>query len=561
MRELSLNTLATPRSSGDLQPIIWLTLAGIVALLPAFIFGVPSNLDLSNHFRFAVPFYEAIQQGHMYPGWLAESNAGYGDASFRFYPPGVYYLLALARLISGNWYVAILSVVTIISVTGALGAYLWARQFLPKQVAIWAGVFYVLAPYHINQLYQAFMLAEFAGAAVVPFVLAFTERVCRRGTSGDVAGLAASIAALVLTHLPLAAISLLALPIYAVLRIEREQRWTTLGRLVLAVGLGLAASACYWLTMVVELGWIRADNVKPDPSVDFSRNFVFSTFSPDNLNVWWMNILVFASIAMFWPCVMLFRRSWQAGIKTAGPRAAGILAIVALFFATVLSRPVWSIFTPLQYVQFPWRWLIITSVAASVALASAIPFWTAMLRDKRRPLLLLALGTLIISVAFSALHTVREAQFLDAAKFEATLREIPSSTGVSQWWPVWVKEPWKEMNTVVDAGPRSVSVKSWEPEKRSFQVTAGPASDVRVRTFFYPHWIATAGNQSLKVRPDEDGALLISVPNTETLVNLEFREPRRVYWTAVFSVLGWLMIGLFVVAALRRRPLLRAIRD
>lgn len=183
-----------------------------------------------------------------------------------------------------------------------------------------------------------------------------------------------------------------------------------------------------------------------------------------------------------------------------------------------------------------------------------------MLRDKRRPLLLFALGTVLISVAFSVLHTVREAQFLDATRFEATLREIPGSTGVSQWWPVWVKEPWKEMNTAVDAGSRSVSVKSWEPEKRSFQIAAGQANDVRVRTFFYPHWIASAGNQSLQVRPDEDGALLISVPNTETLINLEFREPRRVNWTAVFSALGWLSIGLLAGTALRGRYSFREIR-
>ena len=573
MRELSLtnNALAAPRSSGNLRPIIWLTLVGLAALLPAFIFGVPSNLDLSNHFRFALPFYEAIQQGHLYPGWLAESNAGYGDASFRFYPPGVYYLLAIARFISGYWYTATLSVITVISVTGAFGVYFWARQFLTEQVAIWAGIFYVLAPYHVNQLYQAFMLAEFAGAALLPFLLAFTERICRprvpdvlkagmRSRVADIAGLAASIAALVLTHLPLAAISLLVLPIYALLRMEKEQFWMTVGRLALAVGLGLAASACYWLTMVAELSWIRADNVKPDPSVDFRRNFVFSTFSPDNLNVWWMNLLVFASIAMFWPCVMLFRRSWQDGIKTSGPRSAAIVAIVALFFATPLSRPLWSIFTPLQYVQFPWRWLIVTSVAAAVALAAAIPFWITTLRDKRRPLLLLALGTVVISLAFSGLHTVREAQFLDTARFEATLREIPGSTGVSQWWPVWVKEPWKEMNSLVDAGSRSVSVKSWQPEKRSFQVAAGASSDVRVRTFFYPHWLATAGNQSLNVRPDADGALLISVPAGETLVSLEFREPRRVYWTAAFSILGWLTIAVLAGAALRGRAFFRGIR-
>src|SRR6267378_2140057 len=75
-----------------------LTLLGvaIVAVSPILFYGFPSSLDLSNHFRFALPFYEELRSGHLYPGWLAESNSGFGDASFRFYPPALYYLLSLA---------------------------------------------------------------------------------------------------------------------------------------------------------------------------------------------------------------------------------------------------------------------------------------------------------------------------------------------------------------------------------------------------------------------------------------------------------------------------------
>src|SRR5215467_11796464 len=77
-------------------------------IIPAVLWGIPSNLDLTNHFRFALPFYDSIMAGDFYPGWLAESNAGYGDPSFRFYPPAFYYLLAASRFLVGNWYGATL---------------------------------------------------------------------------------------------------------------------------------------------------------------------------------------------------------------------------------------------------------------------------------------------------------------------------------------------------------------------------------------------------------------------------------------------------------------------
>src|SRR5690349_17706615 len=163
----------------------------LLAIVPILIFGVTSNRDLTNHFRFTLPFYDAIAGGNFYPGWLAESNGGYGDPSFRFYPPALYYVLSLFRFVIGDWYVATLVTFALVSVVAGLGMYFWARSILPASQATWVGLLYALAPYHLNQLYQATMLAEWAGSAVLPFVFAFVERICARGKRSDVAGFAA----------------------------------------------------------------------------------------------------------------------------------------------------------------------------------------------------------------------------------------------------------------------------------------------------------------------------------------------------------------------------------
>src|SRR5215831_10982998 len=213
----SLASSFPPETLHILAPAV----VALSVVAPMIFWGVPSALDLSNHFRFALPFYEALKSGHWYPGWLAESNHGFGDASFRFYPPGLYYLLSLARAITAGWYPAVVMTFAILSVVGALGAYFWAREFTSSSVAMWAGILYAAAPYHVNQLYQALLLAEFAGAAVLPFAFLFTERVCRHRRAQDIAGLATSYALLVLTHLPLAVIGSIALAFYALLRLDR----------------------------------------------------------------------------------------------------------------------------------------------------------------------------------------------------------------------------------------------------------------------------------------------------------------------------------------------------
>src|SRR5690349_23335366 len=268
--------------------VVFVVVVSVLAVVPVLLFGVPSNRDLSNHFRFALPFYDAIAHGNFYPRWLAESNGGYGDPSFRFYPPALYYVLALLRFVTGDWYAATLVAFTLISVAGGLGVYSWARTVLPSSQAMWAAAIYAFAPYHLNQLYQATMLAEWAGCAVLPFVFAFLERVCARGRRRDVAGFALCYALLVLTHLPLTVIGSMALVVYALVRTQAGRRVESLAKLAAGVGLGLCASSIYWVTMVSELRWIGINTIDHDASVDYRFNFLLSTFSPENMNVWWM---------------------------------------------------------------------------------------------------------------------------------------------------------------------------------------------------------------------------------------------------------------------------------
>jgi len=531
--------------SPGMKSTLGIVLVTLAIMAPTLIWGMPSSRDLTNHFRFALPFYDSLRAGNFHPGWLAESNSGYGDASFRFYPPALYYLLACARMVFGDWFAATLVTATLLFALGGFGVFFWARSIGNEKTAMWAGILYTLAPYHLNQFFQSFMLAEFAGAAILPFVFAFIERVCQKRRARDIAGLAGSYAVLILTHLPLAVIASVALFVYAMVRLDWKRRWATFGCLTVSAAIGLAASSFYWITMLSELSWIRADRINPDPSVNYRQNFILSSFSTDSLNVWWMNILLLMTVAMFWPAVALYWRSSRN--QTENGKAINALAAVlalTIFMATPLSRPLWNLIRPLQETQFPWRWLSITSMVCPLLLAAAIPFWKKMMSGRQRLLIFFAAGTAAIAVAFSASHIIREAFWLTPNQFEARLTEIPGSESVSQWLPASAHEPFAKMNSAVAANGRSVEIESWAPERRVFRIGPGPAVEARIRTFFYPHWSATAGGQTLPVQADSDGAMLIAVPESAVTVTLEFREPARVRRSGALSLCGWLAIVL-----------------
>jgi hypothetical protein len=516
---------------------VWVSLAVVV---PALVWGIPSNLDLTNHFRFALPFYDAIAGGNLYPGWLAESNGGYGDPSFRFYPPAFYYLLAAARFVMGNWYAATLAVFAIVSIVGGLGMYFWSKSILSTSAAIWASVFYALAPYHLNQLYQATLLAEWAGSAVLPFVFGFVERVCEKGRRRDIAGLGATYGLLVFTHLPLAVIGSLALVVYALVRIDGPDKARKLAKLALGAALGLSLSAVYWVTMVSEVRWIGVNQIQHDASVDYRFNFLFSTFSPENLNVWWMNILALMTLLLFVPALFARKK---------GLRPAIVLTAFALFMSVPLSRPIWSLLRPLQETQFPWRWLILISMSGSVLAAAGIGRLNSSQQTKR----IAVLGAMTISVVFTLSHVVREAQYFPRQKFDNMLISVRGTPSVNYWFPIWARPDIRKMSSEVEAGDRRVTVSSWQPEQRKFSVAAGPATEARVRTFYYPHWIAKSETGILTTRPDADGALLVALPPNAASVELDFQEPRKNKFSTISSLSGLIIMGRLVVPFRRRQ--------
>ncbi|HEY5074654.1 MAG TPA: 6-pyruvoyl-tetrahydropterin synthase-related protein [Pyrinomonadaceae bacterium] len=539
-------------------PALLALLAGAVALLPVVIWGVPKNNDLANHYHFALPFYEAILRGDLHPGWLASPNFGYGDAVVRFYPPALYYLLAAGRAFTGNWYSGSLLVLSLLSALGSFAAYFWARSYVPRHIAVWAAVFYAFMPYHLAEVYQAAQLAEFAAGAALLFSLAYTKRLCDHGRVRDLAGLSASYALLILSHLPLAVFGSLALLVYALLNIPKNRVRSIIPKLTTAVLLGLAASSFYWSTMVAELKWIVADGVHPDPLLDYRSNFVFSTFSPEKSEtIWWMSLLAIATIMMLLPAVVIFAKKFSAPKR--GLVALAVLVMFSLAMSTSISKPVWAALPFLPMAQHPFRWLAVTSAVAPILMAASVPFWLERLRRPRRAVALAMAGLVLIAASFSISQTVRGATYLSRSTFEQMLKPLNEAPGIIQWLPVWANAtgqgkasyekciPPPAIPARIDADERTIRINEWTDLSRTFEVESGRALEAHVSTFYYPHWIATANGQALSTRPAADGALLISLPPERVTVNLQFREPSRAKLSSFVSIISWTLLASFLI--------------
>jgi uncharacterized membrane protein len=520
---------------------LYVVAIGLIGSLALYLYGIPYGVDLPHHYRLAQGFFESFRSGDPYPSWLAFTNGGYGDPSVRFYPPALYYLLSCFRLITGNWYFASQLTLTLLTVIGGLGMYLWARTLIEGRYAVLAALLFILSPFHANEMYSAGLYAQYACASVLPFVFAFTERIIARGNWRDVGGLGVSYGLLLLFNMPLAVLGSISVGIYALVRLFQSFNRRSIFQLCVGILSGLALSCRYWLPMLLELRWKRPSGSGQGAWFDYSQNFIFRP-SPNEMGDWWISILIIVTVLMAVPALVLLARRNRKALATA------LLALLSFLMATPLSKPVWDALTFLQETQFPWRWLTITSACLSLLVTISLPELIRMCRTRLRPLSFALVGIAIIALSFTVLQVIRGSRFQDSATFNQMIASVREAETNKDFLPLWAVKP-RPMSSPAETADRSLDVVDWSSESMQFQIERGPETVVRLRLFYYPLWVATANGQPLFIKPDADGALLINVPPGEATVNLKFIEPASTRIATAISLFGLFLICALVIAS------------
>jgi hypothetical protein len=545
-------------------PLILLSgVTGSVVLV--LIWGVPNGPDLASHLRFAQAFDESLRQGNFYPAWQHLSNAGYGDGSFRIYSPLTYYLLSAVRFFATDWVFSFKFLFVALAIAGAYSVFYWLKGWATQTQALVGALVYSYAPFRVNELYQAGMLSQFAGATLFALLLGVTERVAgelvsRRRVLGFQALFAILFAALIFTHVPLAMMAGLTIPLYAALRLERSVRARRLIDLGIAGALGLLLSGFYWVNLVRELPLLKGATIQPGQRFDYRVNFVFSASGHD-ASTWYVNLIFIVTLALLVPAALFIFSSVRPGVHRS-IRAAALAALL------------WKVIPKLSSMEFPWRWLSVSSIFASGLAGIGLPLLWKELQNARRESiksdagksnkvfharlrLTLALGAVVIALAFSWSYPIRNALFMDRASFDAMMQMSRTSTSLEEWLPRWttletIQRLEKEKAPQVIAGGRSLSIQSWQSENRKFTVEDGDRTVARLRTLFYPYWqLRTTDGNILSTRPDEDGVLLTDIPAGRQTIEMSFVRPRHQTLANILSILAVLVLTGIALLAIR----------
>ena len=171
-----------------------------------------------------------------------------------------------------------------------------------------------------------------------------------------------------------------------------------------------------------------------------------------------------------------------------------IVAFIGLFMTTDLSRPVWTIVPKLGDIQFPYRWLSVVSVVICPVIALGLFAWRDRMRERN-----IRIRHVPFAIAFAAsilitgYELVINSTFLTRAEFTEHIGEIRAARSFKDWLPHGASElkDLKPLTGPIDPSGRELIASSFETHRRRFTLSAGDATDIRLRTYYYPLWQAT----------------------------------------------------------------------
>jgi hypothetical protein len=529
--------------------IIFATCA-VAIIFPIAIGGLHASGDLGVYLSFAQDIRAAISSHDFFPGW-ANDNLGFGGVGIRFYPPVASYVLALLAMLTNSWYYSIWIYFFGWMMVGCWGVNLFVREWGTPTQGVIAGMLYAIVPFPLAEIYQFSLFAEFAAGSLLPFCFLFVTRICRRQKWSDVIFFAASFSALILTHIPATILTSISLLIYVPFLIEWRFFKKTFLQLATSLAAALLASSFYWIKPVTEINWLAHFNDKFSTGLAGYQNWTFpnsivgrdvpSYYLPVYRNIDVMIVLTFLLIAPALALLLAGRENTKLETK----RILVALTITALFGFFMLSQPssfIWSTFTLLQKIQFPWRWLAVLSVLGAISFVIAIPRLIQVAAAYRTLVLFGIVGFIGVTLAYDVRQNFMKVNRISPDEFEEVVdaRNAPLGTSFEAWWPVWAKEKALETKEEILVGNREVEILEWEREKRRFKIGNGTSATLRVATFYYPYWKASINDSSVEVKPDENGAITIPVGGETSDVYLYFKEP------LVNNICLWLSLATWV---------------
>jgi hypothetical protein len=530
------------------RPLLIITSAAFAAVLPFFLLGVLAGHDFSFHMNSWMEVLAQWKQGIVYPRWAALANDGYGEPRFIFYPPSSWVLGALLGIVLPWKLVPGAFIWLALTVSGCSMFYL-ARTWLKTRDAIFAAALYATNPYYLVIVYWRSDFSELLAGALLPLLLLFAWRAGDE-RSRSLLFLSLIIAAAWLTNAPVAVLVnySLVLLVLVIAVVRRSAQIVFVG--LAACGLGTALAAFYVLPAAYEQSWVNIGEVLTK-GLRPQDNFLFTSIGNgghDAFNRLLTVVGVSQTVAII--AASLSMRSAQSHSAKRFLWALLMWATVAVLLMFPVSVPLWTYFPKLQFLQFPWRWLLCLNVAFAVIVTMA---WQ---NSAVRFTLYVGVAGMLLVAAWRIQRPWKETG-ADIARMADRQQSGLGYKGRPEYAPIGADfnhtDESAELATLGSKEIARVAVHNLNAESKMIITTVSVPGKFVLRLFNYPAWkIEVNGHLVEPETRAGTGQILIPVQAGENTIRVSFGRTWDRTWGAAISAISVLGL-LFRMSLFARR--------
>jgi 6-pyruvoyl-tetrahydropterin synthase related domain len=525
------------------KPLLLISAAALAVEIPFLFLGTPSGHDVEFHLYSWLEVLSQWRQGILLPRWASLANFGYGEPRFVFYPP-VSWSLGAALSAIFPWTLVATVYIWIALVLAGVSMFFLARRWFSPGDATFAAVLYAVNPYHLVIVYWRSALAELLASWLLPLLLLLILRTQKRKRR-TIVFLALLLASSWLINAPAAVMVHYS---FGLLILIVACQWRS-PRLPLAAAvavlLGAALAAFYLLPAIYEQKWVDIAQAISGGSRP-SDNFLFvHTTDPyhDAFNrlISWVAVMeigvtmLTAWLARFWRNAD--RQFWLLLI---------ILSCVCSVLMLPITGPVWSFLPKLQFMQFPWRWLLCLGVPLTLFITMALKKWISRI----------TIYLVMLFVIAFVWHRYQPPWWDDAAD----LREMQDNMatgigyeGVDEYTPLSAEPSAVERDarrvTVEGPARAAIHVLQWGAENKLLTADVSAHDNLVLKLFTYPAWHAEVNGRQVEIETlDRTGQMLVPVEAGANRVQIDLVRT----WDRRAG--GWIsaVAGLLAFAILRK---------
>lgn len=428
--------------------------------------------------------------------WVPDMGYGNGFPLFNYYSALPYYIgtslsyaLGLINAAKALFFIPL--------VLGGVSMFLLGKKLFGKDAGFLSAILYMFAPYRALDSYVRGAVAESFALAIIPLVFYFVLKIAGKPSRFNIVIGSFSLAAFLISHniMTMFFVPFSFLWGFLILYFRKWENWKPM---LVSLILGVGLSAFFLLPVFFEKDLIHTETLIQGGS-DFRTHFVTvsqlfldrswgyggSEFGPkDTISfqigwpLWWFVIVA----TLF----LIFR--FRKDLKM----SAMILLFLMMFLISIFmshnkSAFIWEMIGPLQYAQFPWRFLSLSIFSASILAGFCIKYFS--LRLQTIFVWVIAAVTIFLNWGFFIPRDFYP-WINDTNKLENPLWEIQQKAGILDYLPKTAYEPQGPApnNIEVLKGQAKGSSYVVRSNKFSFNLNVTEDSYIQVPVFDFPNW-------------------------------------------------------------------------